>query len=130
MSNNQEKLKPLLAYKRIHCDENKNGVRAIKIEDLSLYKDVIMAPTAITQAFFNNLHLGHRAPDMMKRLARRSVYWHNMAQDIEDLFNECQHCQDMSRRNKKPEDLPEEETTRPYEYICMDSFKQTLENGL
>ena len=119
----------MLAYKRIHCDKNKNGLRAIKIEDLSLYKDVVMvsdriwAPTAITQAFFNNLLLGHRAPNMMKRLAQRSVYWHNMAQDIEDLFNECQHCQDMNRRNKKPEDLPEEETTRPYECISMDSFK-------
>ena len=74
-------------------------------------------------AFFNNLHLGHRATDMMKRLAKRSVYWSGMAQDIEDFFNECQHCQDMSRRNKKPDDLPEEETSRPYECISMDSFK-------
>ena len=29
----------------------------------------------------------------------------------------------MSRRNKKPADLPEEETSRPYECISMDSFK-------
>ena len=59
---------------------------------------------------------------MMKRLAKRSVYWSGMAQDIEDFFNECQQCQDMQRRNKKPEKLPEEPTSQPYECISMDHF--------
>ena len=97
LDNNHEKLKNLLKEKRIHCPESKNGLRAIEIEDLTLFKDVILvrdriwAPAAITYAFFNNLHLGHRAPDMMKWLARRCVYWCGIAKDIEDFYNECHH---------------------------------------
>ena len=84
--------------------------------------DRIWGPKPMARAFFNNLHLGHRATDMMKRLARRSVYWSGMAQDLEDFFNECEQCQDMQRKNKEPEKLPQEETTRPYECITMDHF--------
>ena len=80
MSNNHEKLKSLLSNKKIHDRDSDNGLRAINIEDLSLYRNVIMvadriwAPKSMARAFFNNLHLGHRAPDMMKRLAKRSAY--------------------------------------------------------
>ena len=127
-ADNQEKLKDLLSGKKIHDKESSNGLRAITIEDLSIYRDVVMVadriwgPKPMARAFFNNLHLGHRAVDMMKRLAMRSVYWCGMARDLEDFFNECEQCQDMQRKNKEPEKLPQEETTRPYECITMDHF--------
>ena len=75
MSNKTKEMTELLKGKSIHCIENKNGISAIKVEDLSLYRNVIMvrnriwAPEAIRFAFFNNLHLGHRSVDMMQRLA-------------------------------------------------------------
>ena len=95
-ADNQEKLKDLLSGKKIHDKESSNGLRAITIEDLSIYRDVVMVadriwgPKPMARAFFNNLHLGHRAMDMMKRLAMRSVYWCGMARDLEDFFNECE----------------------------------------
>ena len=68
---------------------------------------------------------------MMKRLALRSVYWPGMANDLLALFNECQHCNRIMKRNKKPEDIPDEETTRPFECISMDGFHTDGgENGL
>lgn len=67
----------------------------------------------------------------MKRLVLRSVNWSSIAKDIEDFFDECQHCQHAQRRNKEPEKLPEEETTRPYQCITMDGFKTEYgEHGL
>ena len=72
LANDVDQMEKLLKNKRIHCAKNKNGVAAIKIEDLSLYRNVIMvrdriwAPESITFAFFNNLHLGHRSVDMMQ----------------------------------------------------------------
>ena len=72
LSDNQEKMRSLLSGKKIHDRKSDNGLRAIKIEDLSLYKDVLMVadriwgPKSMARAFFNNLHLGHRATDMMK----------------------------------------------------------------
>ena len=74
LSNNVDQMEALLKNKRIHCAENKNGVAAIKVKDLSLYHNVIMvrdriwAPESITFAFFNNLHLGHRSVDMRQCL--------------------------------------------------------------
>ena len=107
------------------------------MEDLSLYRDVIMvrdriwAPESIRFAFFNNLHLGHRSVDMMKRLALRSVYWSGISQDLIDFFNECYHCNHTMDKNKKLEDLPDDETTRPFECISMDIFTTDGgENGL
>ena len=68
---------------------------------------------------------------MMKHLAMRSVYWSGMAQDIEDFYNECQHCNPLMRKNKEPEELPEEESKRPFECIFMDGFKTAAgESGI
>ena len=123
MSDNEKEMEELLKDKRIHCSENKNGISAIKIEDLSLYRNVIMvrnriwAPESIRFAFFNNLHLGHRSVDMMHRLALRSVYWTGLSKDITDMFNECKHCNSIMDKNKKLPDLPEEETRRAFECI-------------
>ena len=67
----KDELTELLKGKMIHCSESKNGLANIKIEDLSLYRNVIMvrdriwAPHDIRFAFFNNLHLGHRSVDIM-----------------------------------------------------------------
>ena len=93
LTNNTEKLSDMLKGKSIHCPDHKNGLSAIKIEDLSIYQNVIMvrdrirAPESIRFAFFNNLHLGHRSVDMMKRLSLRSVYWLGISRDLEDFFN-------------------------------------------
>ena len=42
ISDNNKEMEELLKDKRIHCSENKNGISAIKVEDLSLYRNVIM----------------------------------------------------------------------------------------
>ena len=97
-NNNVKKIEELIKGKQIQCSEHANGVGKIKIEDLSLYQDVVMvrdriwAPKSLTRSFFNNLHLGHRGVDMMKRLSLRSVYWSGIANDLTDFFNECYEC--------------------------------------
>ena len=60
---------------------------------------------------------------MMMRLATRSVYWSGMHKDITDFFNECFECNHNMRKNQKLPDLPEDETTRPYECISIDIFE-------
>ena len=58
------------AYK-LHIDLS--SLSSVKIEDLSLYRNAVMVrdriwvPNSITLNVFNNLHLGHRAIDMMKQ---------------------------------------------------------------
>ena len=129
----------MIKGKKIHCSGHANGLGKIKPEDLSLYMDVVMvrdriwAPKSLTQSFFNNLHLGHRAVDMMKRLALRSVYWSGMSEDLTDYYNACYACKQKMQMNKEPAPLPEEETCRPYECISMDGFETfapSKEHGL
>ena len=60
---------------------------------------------------------------LVEDLATRSVYWLGMGQDLEDLFNECYHCNQTMDKNKKLEDLPEIVTTRPFKCISIDIFK-------
>ena len=136
-NNNVAAIEDLIKGKQIQCSEHANGVGKIKIEDLSLYMDVVMvrdriwAPESLRHAFFNNLHLGYRGVDMMKRLALRSVYWSGMSQDLHDFFNECYQCSHNMKVNKEPEELPEEETCRPFECISMDGFEtDSKEHGL
>ena len=47
LADNHEKLKNLLKEKRIHFPESKNGLRAIVIEDLTIFKDVILVADGI-----------------------------------------------------------------------------------
>ena len=127
--NNVKKIEELLKNKKVQCPTSGNFLAGITIDDLSLYRDVIMvqdriwAPQSIRFAFFNNLHLGHRGVNMMMRLATRSVYWSGMHKDITDFFNECYECNHNMRKNQKLPDLPEDETTRPYECISIDIFE-------
>ena len=108
-----KKIEELIKGKQIHCSEHANGVGKIKAEDLSLYQDVVMvrdriwAPQSLTRSFFNNLHLGHRCVDMMKRLALRSVYWSGISEDLTSYFNECYDCKTNMKKNAEPEPLPE-----------------------
>ena len=51
----------------------------------------------------------------MMCLAQRSVYWSGMKETITDYFNKCQTCNRHIDKNKKPEDLPEDETKKAYE---------------
>ena len=96
-----------------------------------MVRDRIWAPESLKYAFFNNLHLGHRGIDMMKRLSLRSVYWSGISQDLSDFFNECYQCSHNKKKNKEPEELPEEETCRNYECISMDGFETNAkEHGL
>ena len=67
--------------------------------------------------------MGHRSVDMMMRLATRSVYWTGMKKDLTDYFNECEECNHNMRKNKTLPDLPEDETTLPYECISIDIFE-------
>ena len=128
MSDKTKEMAELLKGKNIHCAESKNGLSSIKVEDLSLYHNVIMvryriwAPESIRYAFFNNLHLGYRSVDMNQRLALRSVYWTGLSKDLTGFFNECSHCNRTMDKNKKLPDLPEDETTAAFECISMDGF--------
>ena len=94
-NNNVPEIENLIKGKKIQCSEHANGIGKIKIEDLSLYQNVVMvrdriwAPESLRHAFFNNLYLGHRGVDMMKRLSLRSIYWSGISQDLTDFFNEC-----------------------------------------
>ena len=136
-ANKTKELTEVLKGKSIFCFKSKNRLSSINIEDLSLYHNIVMvrdriwAPHDIRFAFFNNLHLGHRGIDIMKRLALRSIYWTGMAQDMADFFNECDACNRHMDKNKKLDNLPEDETKLPYECISMDGFHTPAgENGL
>ena len=136
-TNNVKKMENLLKNRKIKDDDSENHLAGIKIEDLSLYRDVIMvqdriwAPSSIIFSFFNNLHLGHRSVDMMMRLATRSVYWSGMKKDLTDFFNECYECNHSMRKNKTLPDLPEDETTKPFECVSIDIFETfTKEHAL
>ena len=54
-----------------------------------------------------------------------------MNKDITGYFNECPTCNRHIDRNKKPEKLPEDETTMSHECISMDGFATDAgEHGL
>ena len=79
-NNNVSEIENLIKGKQIQCSEHTNGVGKIKIEDLSLYMDVVMvrdriwAPESLRHAFFNNLHLGHRGVSV-EQYRQLRVFW-------------------------------------------------------
>lgn len=82
----------------------------------------VVIPANVRADTLNFLHDAHQGLNSTLQRARRTVYWPNMAKDIEDLTLQCEECQRFS--NKKPRH-PERQisTTRAMEVLGMDIMK-------
>lgn len=70
----------------------------------------------------NLIHEGHLGMVKCKTLARGSVYWPGLTNDIVQLVQKCDVCCKYSQNNKKQPLMPHEVVEYPFEKVAVDMF--------
>ncbi|MEE4247163.1 MAG: RNase H-like domain-containing protein [Kangiellaceae bacterium] len=64
----------------------------------------VVIPASLRAIVLDLLHLGHFGMQRMKQLARTSVYWPNIDDDIEGTCRRCTSCAEHQNKPSKPAD--------------------------
>ena len=93
-------------------------------DDLVLYGARIVVPQASQHETLRRLHAPHLGMTKMKQHARAAVFWHGITEDIENMIQRCDVCQERRSSipketlNLKTEPLP----NMPFEVVSADMF--------
>ena len=67
------------------------------------------------------LHVGHQGIEKTKMLARDTVYWPRINEDITHLVQHCQECHEKQAANRKEPLMPT--IIPPWKVIAADLFE-------
>ena len=83
----------------------------------------ILVPPSMQKDFLKQLCSGHKGFEMMRGLARESVYWVKINSDIENTCKSCESCQEQHDANRHEPLLPHCLPARPWQHITTDLFQ-------
>lgn len=92
------------------------------VDDILLFGTRIIIPRKLRPELLERIHVGHQGQSRCKSLARKSVYWRHMNDDIDQMVRGCQSC--LERRNLpnkeplQPDNVPD----RAWQQISIDIF--------
>lgn len=90
-------------------------------QGLLLYQCRLVIPTALRQDILKRLHEGHQGIVKCRALARSSVWWPGLSQQIETLVMNCPDCEKERRVNPEPL-KPTDTPNYPWQRVGMDLF--------
>lgn len=83
----------------------------------------VLIPESMHNDILNRLHIGHMGVEKTRRLARNSVYWPKINEDIAKLVGECEPCQETQTRQQKEPLAPHDIPTTPWSKLGTDLFE-------
>lgn len=83
----------------------------------------VLIPDTMTADILTQLHVAHQGIEKTRRLARESVYWVKMNDDIERVCRLCSVCAEHHDANPKQTLKPHGRTSRPWQSIASDLFE-------
>jgi len=92
------------------------------VDDILLFGSRVVIPRKLRAELLERIHLGHQGQTRCKSLARKSVYWLHMNQDIDEMVRRCETC--LTRRSlpKKEPLQPDNVPDRPWQRISVDKL--------
>ena len=92
-------------------------------DGLILYEDRLVIPKSLQPELLQRIHEGHQGQERCKSLARQSVYWRGMGNDIMRMVSECSECllrrKAPAREPLIPHDIPD----KPWQKLACDIFQ-------
>ncbi|KAI8116310.1 Transposon Tf2-6 polyprotein [Lucilia cuprina] len=82
----------------------------------------VFVPVNLRENFLKNIHTGHFSYAKCVRMARESVFWPHMSQDIFNFVKKCAACQVYQRKNTKIKIGEKEIPTHGFEIGATDLF--------
>lgn len=112
------------------CDADKRGYKAFytnrQLLDVNkgclTYDERVVIPKALQQQVLKVLHLNHAGIVRMKQLARKSVFWSGLNEDIERYVNRCESCQVLRKDKPNKEYGVWASAVQPFDRIHIDFF--------
>ena len=96
----------------------------IGIEDGVIFKGKqVIIPASMREDILNQLHDGHQGIEKTRLLARDTVYWPNINDDITRMVGACPLCQELQVRNTKEPLLQTEIPPKPWTLLGTDLFE-------
>ena len=89
-------------------------------DDMIIYNNRIVIPKSLQSSILDNIHNGHQGMVRCKALARQSVYWPNINNDIENKVQSCVSCLNTRNMPNKIKLLPHDIPKRPFEKVGID----------
>jgi transposase InsO family protein len=83
----------------------------------------VLIPEVLRSDILEQLHHGHFGIEKTRRLARESVYWPKINQDIEQLTKKCETCQAHQPSHQKEPLEPHDIPTTPWTKLATDLFQ-------
>ena len=92
-------------------------------EGIILKGEAIVIPCSLRGYMKKRLHSAHLGYDSMMRRARGVIFWPGMAQEIKQLVDCCQPCQELRPRNQRETLKQHYVGEQPWEKIATDLFE-------
>lgn len=90
----------------------------------------VLVPETQRRIILEQLHASHQGIEKTRRLARESVFWPNINDDIERMTKSCSHCQEMKPCQKKEPLMCHDIPPTPWTKLGTDLFEIKGENYL
>jgi transposase InsO family protein len=93
------------------------------VEDGLILKGTrIVIPPSMRKSALEKLHYAHQGIEKCKLRARRSMFWHGINKDIEEMVQKCATCQKHQNSQSKEPMHPHDVPPRPWHTLASDLF--------
>jgi hypothetical protein len=92
-------------------------------DGIALKGEQIIIPVSMRQFVKSKLHVAHMGYESMLRRARDTVFWPGMAQEIKQIADACDICQEMKPNMVKETLIQHEEPQKPWAKVGLDIFE-------
>ena len=83
----------------------------------------VMIPERMHGTILSQLHNGHQGVEKTRMLARESVYWPRINDDIDKMTKACGVCQEVQVANRKEPMIASEVPTKAWKVLATDIFE-------
>ena len=83
----------------------------------------VLIPEPLQSSILKQLHAGHQGIEKTRRLARESVYWPKIHQDIEEICKRCTFCQELQPQQPKEPMMMHDKPGKPWAKLGTDLFE-------
>lgn len=93
-------------------------------------KGRIVIPRSMQAEILEKIHAGHQGQQKCKQRASQSVWWPGISKQIENLINNCRHCDQNKPTQRHEPMIPGELPEGPWQKLAMDLFQFNNKNYL
>lgn len=96
--------------------------------NLILKGNQIVIPKSLRKEFVDKLHSGHLGIEATLKLARESVFWPGITDDVRNKVSSCETCARFAPNQPKLAMISHIIPESPFEVVSMDVFETTINN--